>query len=94
LQKPKADYSSARPVPSDKTEEFSKEWNIRDDSMIDDIQGGRKHLYVFGYVQYRIAMREELACSYFCFHYFRRRYVDGNFEEGWMMEPPESNHYS
>jgi hypothetical protein len=93
-QKPEADYSSSRPVPSDKTEEFSIEWNIRDASMIDDIQAGRKHLYVFGYVQYRIAMRKELACSYFCFHYFRRRYVDGNFEEGWMLEPPTANHYS
>jgi hypothetical protein len=93
-QKPEEDYSSARPVPAGKTEEFSKEWNIRDASTIDDLQAERKHIYVFGYVQYRIALDKKLACSYFCFHYFRRRHADGNFEEGWMMEPPTANHYS
>jgi hypothetical protein len=93
-QNPEGDYPSARPVPSDKIEEFSKEWNIRDASTIDDIQSGRKHLYVFGYAQYRIAMGKKPSCSYFCFHYFHRRSADGNFEQGWMMEPPTANHYT
>lgn len=94
LQNPEADYPSARPVPSGKTEEFSKEWNIRDSSTLDDIQAGRKHLYVYGYVQYRTAMTKELSCSYFCFHYFRQRSDDGNFMEGWMLEPPTANRYT
>lgn len=93
-QIPEPDHPSARPVPSGKKEELSKEWNIRSSSILDDIQAGRKHLYVFGYVQYRTAMSKELSCSHFCFHYFRYRRADGNFEEGWMLEPPTANHYT
>jgi hypothetical protein len=93
-QRPEADHPNARPLPPAKVEDFRVKWEIHDSSEINDIQSGKKHLYVYGYLQYRSTVGRDLCCSYFCFHHFHRRDNDGSSEDGWTMEPPEGNHYT
>ncbi len=94
-QQPEEEFPNSRPIPPNDKEYFiGCDWKIRDPSEIDDIQTGKKHLYVYGYIAYRSTVGKDSCYSYFCFHYSRRRDNRGNFKEGWMMDPIEANHYT
>jgi hypothetical protein len=94
IQKPEGDHPNARPFPPNKKEDFPVGWKISDQSEIDDVQSGKKHLYVYGHLEYRSTVGKAVCHSYFCFHYFRSRDSSGHIEEGWMMDPPEGNYYA
>jgi hypothetical protein len=94
MQKPEGDHPNARPFPPNKIEDFRVSWEINDQSEIDDIQSGKKHLYVYGYLEYGSTVGKAVCHSYFCFHYFRLRDSLGHIEEGWMIDPPEGNYYT
>jgi hypothetical protein len=91
---PEEESPNSRPIPPNDKEYFvGCDWNSTASGMA-DIQAGKKHLYVYGYIAYRSTVGNESCYSYFCFHYARIRDSRGNVEEGWMMDPIEANHYS
>ncbi len=91
------DYGSPHSHPGgmlfapDEAENFFADLNTQP-SALDDIQAGRKHLYVYGVVRYRDIFGGPTHETYFCFHYSRTRNARGDFEKGWALEPPEGNH--
>jgi hypothetical protein len=93
IQKPE-DMGEEVPFPQGVERPYPVEWQMRDSADIEDIQNGKKHLYLYGYFQYRTTFGKDLCESFFCFHYFHRRDNRGRFEQGWSMEPPEGNYYT
>lgn len=93
VEQPDGDFPNARPFPQGRTEEFPFEWKTNG-AEIAAINSGQKHLYIYGFLQYRSIIGDEPRISWFCFHYFHKRNSVGGFDNGWAMEPPEENHYT
>jgi hypothetical protein len=91
--RPEGDFPNARPFPQGRTEDFSVEWTTNQ-SEIAGVKAGQKHLYIYGFLQYRSIVGDDPCVSRFCFHYFYKRNTFGRLEEGWAAEPPEENHYT
>jgi hypothetical protein len=90
---PEGDFPNARPFPQGRRENFSREWKTSM-SEIAAIKSGQRHLYVWGFLQYRNLTGDDPCISRFCLHYFHRRNTLGRLEEGWAAEPSEENHYT
>ena len=91
--RPEGNFPHARPFPHTRIEDFWFEWTTSK-AEIGQIKAGQKHLYIWGFLQYRSIASDEPRVSRFCFHYFHRRNSRGSFDEGWTMEPPEENYYT
>jgi hypothetical protein len=86
-------HPGGMPFAPDQAENFLADLNPQP-SALDDIQAGRKHLYVYGVVRYRDIFGGPTHETYFCFHYSRTRDSRGNWAEGWALEPPEGNRFT
>lgn len=90
---PEGDFPNARPFPQRRIEEFSCQWETNWPEVA-AIRSGQKHLYIYGFVEYRSIAGNKPHISRFCFHYFHRRNNIGSFDEGWIADPPEENYYT
>ena len=91
--RPEGDFPNARPFPQGRTEPFSFEWTTNQ-SEIANVKAGKKHLYIYGFLQYRSILGNAPCVSYVCFHCFHRRDTRGKLRGGWAMEQPKTNHYT